>query len=201
MRLRSRIIVALLIVSVVPLGAVTYYSYTSQVRALREVASREADALSTDMTQRMKLVTSELSSRVEQLVDMTPVATPRPTQPRTAKPAAQVATANPAPASAASASSAPNASDASTTRVALTDASVSEALGAAAMLLRSVELQGLRRGGGSRPPGDPGRGVSQNDQRSPDGSRSTRPQPGEGRGGRPPRPGGSPVPPAALTTV
>ena len=82
MRLRTRLVVVFLIVSVVPLGAVTYYSYTSQVRALREVASREADALSTDMTQRMKLVTNELSSRVEQLVDMTPVATPRPTLPR-----------------------------------------------------------------------------------------------------------------------
>jgi serine phosphatase RsbU (regulator of sigma subunit) len=210
MRLRTRLVVAFLILSVVPLGAVTYYSYTSQVRALREVATREADAMSTDMTQRMKLVTSELSSRVEQLVDMTPVAAPAPAlaaksraaQPRSATPAAppaQVASANPAPAST------PTASDVATAGVALTDASISEALGAAAMLLQSVELQGLRRGGGSRPPGDSARGdqprFGQNDPRSADaGPRVPRPQPGEGRGGRPPRQGGGPVP-TPLTTV
>ena len=200
MRVRTRVIVALLIVSVVPLGAVTYYSYTSQVRALRELASREADALSTDMTQRMKLVTSELSSRVEQLVDMTPVMTPRAAQPKTAKPAAQIASAVPEPASTAVA-----VADASPARVALTDASVSDALGAAAMLLRSVELQGLRRGGGSRPPGDPGRSneprFAQTDPRTKDGgSRPPRPQPGDGRGGRPPRPDSASVP-APLATV
>jgi serine phosphatase RsbU (regulator of sigma subunit) len=149
MRLRTRLVVTFLILSVVPLGAVTYFSYTSQVRALREVASREADALSTDMTQRMKLVTAELSSRVEQLVDMTPVATPRPAPPRVAKANTASATASPAavdsPASTSAASSSAG--------VALTEAHVSEALGAAAMLLQSVELHGLRRGGGGRPPG------------------------------------------------
>lgn len=215
MRLRTRFVVVFLIVSVVPLGAVTYYSYTSQVRALREVASREADALSTDMTQRMQLVTTELSSRVEQLVDMTPVVTPRPTPPRAAKPTAQVANAAPEPAADAtanreSASSASSSVSAAGAGVAMTEARVSEALGAAAMLLRSVELQGMRRGGGSRPAGDPGRGpdrsndprLAQGDQRSVEGGpRFPRPQPGEGRGGRPPRQGGTPMPSPPLTTV
>ena len=73
MRLRTRLIVAFLILSVVPLGAVTFYSYTSQVRALRELATSEADALSGEMTQRMQLVTGELTARVEQLMDMQPV--------------------------------------------------------------------------------------------------------------------------------
>ena len=72
MRLRTRLIVAFLVLSVVPLGAVTYYSYTSQVRAMRDLATREADALSSEMTQRMQLVTTELSNRVEQLVDIEP---------------------------------------------------------------------------------------------------------------------------------
>jgi serine phosphatase RsbU (regulator of sigma subunit) len=187
MRLRTRLVVAILILSVVPVGAVTFYSYTSQVRALREVASREADALSTDMTQRMQLVTTELSSRVEQLVDMTPVPVTRAAQPKPAAPAAQVAAATPAPATAAAASGESNAGSTSAASVALTDASVSEALGAAAMLLRSVELQGLRRGGASRPPGA--------DARSP------RPQPGEGRSGRSTRPEGTAVPSAPLTGV
>jgi serine phosphatase RsbU (regulator of sigma subunit) len=178
MRLRTRLVVVLLILSVVPLGAVTYYSYTSQVRALREVASREADALSTDMTQRMKLVTAELSSRVEQLVDMTPVATPRPTAPRRSKSNAAPASASPAPASNASATSAATSSSVS---VALTDTNVSEALGAAAMLLRSVELQGLRRGGGGRPPGDPSRGNDPRFQQFPPRTGDAR----EGRGGGP----------------
>ena len=178
MRLRTRLVVVLLILSVVPLGAVTYYSYTSQVRALREVASREADALSTDMTQRMKLVTAELSSRVEQLVDMTPVATPRPTTPRASKSKATPASASPAPATNALATSAATSSSVS---VALTDTNVSEALGAAAMLLRSVELQGLRRGGGGRPPGDPSRANDPRFQQFPPRTGDPR----EGRGGGP----------------
>ena len=70
MKLRTRLIVAFLVLSVVPLTAVTYFSYTSQVRALQDLATREADALSSDMTQRMQLVTAELSARVEQLADM-----------------------------------------------------------------------------------------------------------------------------------
>ncbi|HUR19736.1 MAG TPA: SpoIIE family protein phosphatase [Vicinamibacterales bacterium] len=214
MRLRTRLVVAFLVLSVVPLGAVTYYSYTSQVRALREVASREADALSTDMTQRMQLVTTELSSRVEQLVDMTPVATPRPVQPKAARPAAQVATVAPAPAPDSTVTSVPT----SPAAVALTEARVSETLGAAAMLLRSVEFQGMRRGGGSRPPGDPSRSPDRGSERSPDrgnaprlaqndprsaegGPRFPRPQSGEGRGGRGPRPAGTPRPSPPLTTV
>jgi Tfp pilus assembly protein PilV len=70
MTLRTRLIVAFLVLSVAPLGAATYFSYISQERALRDLASNEADALSSEMTQRMQLVTTELSSRVEQLAQM-----------------------------------------------------------------------------------------------------------------------------------
>ena len=200
MRLRTRLIVAFLILSVVPLGAVTYYSYTSQVSALREVASREADALSTDMTQRMQLVTTELSSRVEQLVDMQPVVTARPARPAAAKPAAQVATAQPVAET-----------PALTTEVKMDEAEVSQALGAAAMLLRSVELQGMRRAGGPRPPGGSNGGggragneprLAQTDPRAFGGDpRFPRPQPAEGRSGRGNRQGGPSTPPAPLTSV
>jgi serine phosphatase RsbU (regulator of sigma subunit) len=190
MRLRTRLIVAFLILSVVPLGAVTYYSYTSQVRTMQEVASREADALSTDMTRRMQLVTDELSSRVEQLVQMQPVAaTPRRTTPAVTKPAAQVAT-----------MTAETAAPRPAADVVMDEQQVSQALGAAAMLLRSVELQGLRRGG-SRPPGDPSRAAergSQNDPRAFAGDvRLPRVQPGEGRSGR----GTRQSPPPPMTGV
>lgn len=200
MRLRTRLVVALLIVSVVPLGAITYYSYTSQVRTLREVATREADALSTDMTQRMKLVTAELSSRVEQLVDMTPVATPRPATRKASPSSANPVTGSPASADvAAPSASSPAVSSTGTATVALTDANVSEALGAAAMLLRSVELQGLRRAGGGRPPGDSSRGdqrFTQFGQRAGEGRGNT-----DGRGSRSQRPNPAPgvIPP--LTTI
>lgn len=184
MSLRTRLIVAFLVLSVVPLGAVTYYSYTSQVRAMRDLATREADALSSEMTQRMQLVTTELSNRVEQLVDMQP-AVVRVAQ---TKPAAA-----PAPSPAASTQATAPAVDltalalpALTGATTMDQAEVADALGAAAMLLRTVELQGLR-------------GAPRNPNRPPDLRL--------GRGTRPPRLGEAPgqpgvTPPAqAGTTV
>jgi serine phosphatase RsbU (regulator of sigma subunit) len=182
MSLRTRLIVAFLVLSVVPLGAVTYYSYTSQVRAMRDLATREADALSSEMTQRMQLVTTELSNRVEQLVDMQP-AVVRVAQ---TKPAAA-----PAPAPAASAQATVPAVDltalalpALASATTMDQAEVADALGAAAMLLRTVELQGLR-------------GAPRNPNRPPDLRL--------GRGTRPPRLGGAPgqpvVPPPAAPSA
>lgn len=181
MSLRTRLIVAFLVLSVVPLGAVTYFSYTSQVRALRDLASREADALSTDMTQRMQLVTTELSTRVEQLAEINEPAVVRVAQRTEPDPAALSAT-DPAPPVAATPISTSVATQTADVAAPVTQASeqarVAEALGAAAMLLQSVELQGLR---GSRPPNP---------------TRSNLPRVETGRGGRgaprippPPRPG------------
>lgn len=190
MRLRTRLIVAFLILSVVPLGAVTYYSYTSQVRTLQEVASREADELSSDMTQRMQAVTAELSTRVEQLVQLQPVAVPtvRP-KARPAAPAAVTTAAAPAPATLSTLAT-----------MAMDENSVSEALGAAAMLLRSVELQGMRFGGPPRPPGTQGSaGSASGDPRQGD-PRLQRPEGGgAGRAGRPPREGGTRTQPTQVT--
>jgi serine phosphatase RsbU (regulator of sigma subunit) len=170
MRLRTRLIVAFLILSVVPLGAVTYYSYTSQVRALRELATSEADALSGEMTQRMQLVTGELTTRVEQLMDMQPVPVPVPV------PAARttVATAAPPPTPVEPAAE-------TVVEVATNETQAAEALGAAAMLLKSVELRGAR--GIGRPSG----GVRSNPGVPPTGQR-TRPPRLEGDPARPPVP-------------
>jgi len=163
MKLRTRLIVAFLVLSVVPLTAVTYFSYTSQVRALQDLATREADALSSDMTQRMQLVTAELSARVEQLADMNepPVvhvaqrpepqsaaADSEPTRP--AAPTTELGVVAEAAQVAATAVASQPATSTERARVA-------EALGAAAMLLQTVEFQGMR-GGGLRPPGR-GRGT------------------------------------------
>ena len=70
MSLRLRLIVAFFLLSVVPLGAVTFYTYTSNARALREAAGHESESLAGDLTQRMQLVTAQLSDRVEHLMAM-----------------------------------------------------------------------------------------------------------------------------------
>ena len=70
MRLRIRLILAFLLLSVVPLGAVTVYSYVANTRALQVAATREADQLATELSQRMQLVTAQLSQRVEHLLDV-----------------------------------------------------------------------------------------------------------------------------------
>jgi len=181
MSLRTRLVVAFLVVSVVPLAAVTYFSYTSQVRALQDLATREADALSTEMTQRMQLVTTELSTRVEQLAEMQEPAVVRVVQ-RT-EPDPQVTDVPEPPA--------PVVAQAPQTVQASEQARVAEALGAAAMLLQSVELQGMR--GGGRPPAPRVAEGGRGDGGRAGGGRGNDPD-GRGRGGRP---GG---PPGAVTT-
>ena len=70
MNLRLRLIVAFFVLSVVPLGAVTLYTYASNAAALREAAGHEAQSLAGDLTQRMQLVTTQISERVEHLMDV-----------------------------------------------------------------------------------------------------------------------------------
>ena len=76
MKLRTRLILAFLLLSVVPLGAVTVYSYVNNVRTLEEAAAREADLLASELSARMQFITAELSSRVGQLMDMPAQAVP-----------------------------------------------------------------------------------------------------------------------------
>jgi len=70
MSLRLRLIVAFFLLSVVPLGALTIYSYMSSVSALRQAAQHEAELLAGELSQRMQIVTAQLSERVEHLMDM-----------------------------------------------------------------------------------------------------------------------------------
>ena len=57
-----------------PLAAVTLYLYSSNRRALQVAAQHETEMLTGELTQRMQVVTTQISERVEHLMDM-PVAT------------------------------------------------------------------------------------------------------------------------------
>ncbi len=164
MSLRVRLIVVFFLLSVVPLGAVTFYSYTSNVRAVRDAAARESDLLAGELSQRMQLVTAQLSERMEHLMDLqnlqatssaAPTQVARADAPATstkspAKPTAPPApTVPPAPVSPAEPNPVPT-PDANAALQAAYGAKVAEALGEAAMLLNNVELRGLSRSG--RPP-------------------------------------------------
>src|SRR6188768_1947573 len=74
MNLRLRLIVAFFLLSVVPLGAATFYTYASNASAMRDAAGREAELLADDLTERMKLVTAQLSQQFERLMEI-PAAT------------------------------------------------------------------------------------------------------------------------------
>src|SRR6478672_2584183 len=99
MSLRVRLIVAFFLFSVVPLTAVTFYSYTSNVRALQVAAQHETEMLTGELTQRMQVVTTQIGERVEHLMDM-PVSTANATGTTGKKapsPKTVTARANPAP--------------------------------------------------------------------------------------------------------
>ena len=70
MSLRLRLIVVFFLLSVVPVGAVTLYGYTSNAQAIRDAARREAELLAGELSQRMQVVTAQLSERVEHLMDL-----------------------------------------------------------------------------------------------------------------------------------
>jgi serine phosphatase RsbU (regulator of sigma subunit) len=65
MTLRSRLTAAFVAISVVPLSAVTLYSYVSSERALRRAAEQQADTLADELGHRMQWVTAELERRMD----------------------------------------------------------------------------------------------------------------------------------------
>lgn len=67
MSLRTRLILAFLLLSVVPLTAVTAQHYASSLDTLHRVARRDAEQMTAELGQRMETVKSDLSQRVEQL--------------------------------------------------------------------------------------------------------------------------------------
>lgn len=67
MSLRTRLIIAFLLLSVVPLSAVTFFSYTSSVRAFEQAAQREATESATDVSRRMEMITADVGRRMDRL--------------------------------------------------------------------------------------------------------------------------------------
>jgi serine phosphatase RsbU (regulator of sigma subunit) len=191
MSLRTRLILAFFLLSVVPLAAVTFYSYTTNVEALREAARREADLLAGELGQRMQLVTAQLSERVEHLMDIAEL---------------QAAADAAAESVGESAGAAAQTAEAPTVTTVTTESFT--ALGDAAMLLNNVQLRNMRIGG--RRGGGPAAGAVRPPPNVPTVGRAIptspatpRPSPTPGprsRGQRPP-PQPPATPPAAGTAA
>jgi serine phosphatase RsbU (regulator of sigma subunit) len=160
MSLRLRLIVAFFFLSVVPLAAVTFYTYTSNERALQVAAQHETEMLTGELTQRMQVVTHQISERVAHLMDMpTATETAMGTTGRATQPAARRVVAKASPAAKPASPAAPAAPVPTT--IAVPDSNAIEAqvaaqLGEVAMLLNNVEVRGMNgRGGGRGFPGPP----------------------------------------------
>jgi serine phosphatase RsbU (regulator of sigma subunit) len=167
MSLRLRLIVAFLLLSVVPLGAVTLYSYRSSAEALRAAAERETDLLAGELSQRMTLVTAQLATHVEHLADMAELERRVEEARQTVPPTEAVADAG------------------------AIGNTVADSLGEAAMLLQNIELRGARVRG--RSPGLlPGSGDRSPGGRSSSSSERSGPPPAQAGI---PRPDRAPVPP------
>jgi serine phosphatase RsbU (regulator of sigma subunit) len=69
MSLRTRLIIAFLILSVVPLSAVTLVWYFSSVRAFERAAEREATETAADIGRRMEMLTANVGRRMDRLFD------------------------------------------------------------------------------------------------------------------------------------
>jgi len=67
MRIRTRLSLAFFLISVVPLGLVTAYSYSSSAAALRRAVEGQADQMAAEMGDRMAWVMTDLGDRVERL--------------------------------------------------------------------------------------------------------------------------------------
>ncbi|HET7696205.1 MAG TPA: SpoIIE family protein phosphatase [Vicinamibacterales bacterium] len=164
MSLRTRLIVAFFLLSVVPLAAVTLYTYTSNVRALHAATQHETQLLTSELTQRMQVVTAQISERVQDLMDMpmtgaTGTSGSRPPATQTvARSQTRTTPAAARPPAAPAAPAAPIAVTATAVDPRAIEAQVAGALGEVAMLLNNVEVRGLGRAGGllrTAPPGAP----------------------------------------------
>jgi hypothetical protein len=69
MSLRTRLIFAFLILSVVPLSAVTLVWYVSSVHTFERVAQREANDMAADIGRRMEMVTANVGRRMDRMFD------------------------------------------------------------------------------------------------------------------------------------
>ena len=80
MSLRTRLIIAFLLLSVVPLTAVTLLSYRSSVNAFERAARREATESAADVSHRMEIITADVGRRMDRLF-VAGTSAPRPFRP------------------------------------------------------------------------------------------------------------------------
>jgi serine phosphatase RsbU (regulator of sigma subunit) len=142
MSVRLRLIVVFFLLSVVPLGAVTYYTYRNNVQAVRDTAGLEAELLAGELSQSMSTVTTQLTQRVEQLIEVPALAAETPAVP-------PATPARPDPGAAAVAAESASQAEAAAL-AALERAQMSERLGAFADMVNNIEFVGGRRGSGRR---------------------------------------------------
>ena len=69
MSLRTRLIIAFLLLSVVPLTAVTLFSYVSSVNAVENAARRAASDDAADISRRMDVITADVGRRMDSIFD------------------------------------------------------------------------------------------------------------------------------------
>ena len=69
MSLRTRLIIAFLVLSIVPLSAVTLIWYVSSVRTFERVAHREATEMATDIGRRMEMVAANVGRRMDRMYE------------------------------------------------------------------------------------------------------------------------------------
>jgi serine phosphatase RsbU (regulator of sigma subunit) len=93
--LRLRLIVVFFLLSVVPVGAVTYYTYATNAQAMRDAAGAEAELLAAELTVRMGTLTAQLTQRVEQLMELPESPEAEPAKPETREPARTAAATTP----------------------------------------------------------------------------------------------------------
>ena len=67
MSLRTRLIIAFLLLSVVPLSAMTFISYRSSVSTFENAARREASQSAIDIGRRMERITAEVGRRMDRM--------------------------------------------------------------------------------------------------------------------------------------
>jgi len=199
--LRLRLIVVFFLLSVVPVGAVTYYTYAANAEAMRDAARIEAELLAAELSGRMASVTAQLGKGVEELMEM-PEAPERaerrerPEKPEPPeRPEAVAATPGVPPAGTVAVVGMPDGA---------TTVDLHKTLGELAELVKNIEVRGVRPrwrlpdgtivgppGGG--PPGVPPSGSAATDDRParPEGFRGRR---GGPDGGPPPGTPGGPAP-------
>ena len=67
MSLRTRLIIAFLLLSVVPLSAITFISYRSSISTFENAARREASQSAVDIGRRMERITAEVGRRMDRM--------------------------------------------------------------------------------------------------------------------------------------